>query len=146
VVAAAERGTSVILSPANRTYLDMKYDASSRVGLSWAGFVPLAEAYGWDPGSYLTGLDPAAVLGIECPLWTETVRSIRDVEYLLLPRLPALAEVAWSPAAAGWADLSARLAAQARRWVGLGADFFASPDVAWSASPAHEGLEVEHLG
>ena len=150
VVAAAERGTSVILSPANRTYLDMKYDASSRVGLSWAGNVSLADAYAWDPGSYLTGLDPAAVLGVECPLWTETVRSIRDVEYLLLPRLPALAELAWSPAARDWDDLSARLAAEATRWARLGADFFASPDVPWSAVPApssaHEGLQVEHLG
>jgi hexosaminidase len=129
----------------------MKYDASSRVGLSWAGNVSLADAYAWDPGSYMTGLDPAAVLGIECPLWTETVRSIRDVEYLLLPRLPALAELAWSPTAGGWDDLSARLAAEATRWARLGADFFASPDVPWSAvpgpsSPAHEGLQVEHLG
>jgi hexosaminidase len=146
VVAAAGRGTSVILSPANRTYLDMKYDASSRVGQSWAGYVTVADAYGWDPGSYLTGLDPAAVLGVECPLWTETVRSIRDVEYLLLPRLPAVAERAWSPSAAGWDDFRARLAAQATRWVGLGADFYASPDVPWSASPAGEALEVEHLG
>jgi hexosaminidase len=152
VVAAAERGISVILSPANRTYLDMKYDPSSRVGQSWAGTVSLADAYGWDPGSYVTGLDPAAVLGIECPLWTETVRSVRDVEYLMLPRLPALAELAWSPAARDWDDLSARLAAEATRWAGLGADFFASPDVPWSALPApaapssaHEGLEVEHL-
>jgi hexosaminidase len=150
VVAAAERGTSVILSPANRTYLDMKYDASSRIGLSWAGYVPLADAYAWDPGSYLTGLDPTAVLGVECPLWTETVRSIRDVEYLLLPRLPALAELAWSPAANEWDDLSARLAAEATRWARLGADFFASPDVPWSAVPApssaDDGLQVEHLG
>jgi hexosaminidase len=151
VVAAAERGTSVILSPANRTYLDMQYDASSRVGLSWAGYVSLADAYAWDPGSYLTGLDPAAVLGVECPLWTETVRSIRDVEYLLLPRLPALAELAWSPVASAWDDLSARLAAESTRWARLGADFFAAPDVPWSAvppprSPAHEGLQVEHLG
>jgi hexosaminidase len=129
----------------------MQYDASSRVGQSWAGYVPLPDAYAWDPGSYLTGLDPASVLGIECPLWTETVRSIRDVEYLLLPRLPVLAERAWSPVARDWDDVSTRLAAEATRWAALGADFFAAPDVPWPAVPApasspHEGFQVEHLG
>jgi hexosaminidase len=149
VVAAAERGNKVILSPANRAYLDMQYDASSRVGQSWAGFVALADAYGWDPATRLPGLDPDAVLGLECPLWTETVRSVRDIEYLLLPRMPALAEVAWSPVTAhDWDGFRRRLADQAPRWVALGADFFASPDVPWSSVPrstAHDGLEVEHL-
>ena len=146
VVAAAARGNKVILSPANRTYLDMKYDASSPLGQSWAGNISLADAYGWDPATRLPGLDPDAVLGLECPLWTETVRSIRDIEYLLLPRMPALAEVAWSPAAAhDWDGFRRRLAAESARWIALGADFFASPDVPGPGSTTHDGLEVEHL-
>jgi hexosaminidase len=148
MVDAARRGTRVILSPANHTYLDMKYDAASRAGLSWAGYVPVVQAYGWDPDTSVTGLDPAAVLGVEAPLWTETVPTIRDIEYLMFPRLAALAEIGWSPASArDWDGFRTRLAAQADRWVALGVDFFASPDVPWSpdASAPHEGLEVEHL-
>jgi hexosaminidase len=148
MVDASRRGTRVILSPANRTYLDMKYDEASRAGLSWAGYVPLVQAYGWDPDTSVTGLDPAAVLGVEAPLWTETVRTIRDIEYLMFPRLAAVAEVGWSPAAArDWEGFRARLAAQADRWVALGVGFFAAPEVAWPSvsAAAHDGLEVEHL-
>ena len=39
------------------------------------------------------------MLGVEAPLWTESVTSLADIEYMLLPRLPAIAELGWSPRA-----------------------------------------------
>jgi hexosaminidase len=51
VAAAAARGNRIVLSPANRVYLDMKYDPHTALGLSWAGYVPVPDAYDWDPGS-----------------------------------------------------------------------------------------------
>ena len=47
---AAADGSKVIMSPADRTYLDMKYDADSPLGLDWAGTVDVDRAYDWDPG------------------------------------------------------------------------------------------------
>ncbi|GIG28195.1 family 20 glycosylhydrolase [Cellulomonas marina] len=96
VRAAAASGAGVVLSPASRVYLDMKYDAATRLGLEWAGHVPLAQAYDWEPLAVVPGLDPARVLGVEAALWSETTRSLDDVTELLLPRLAAVAEVAWS--------------------------------------------------
>ncbi len=132
VVAAGNRGHRIIMSPANRSYLDMKYDADSPVGLDWAGYVGLADAYGWDPAGYLPGLDPAAILGVECPLWTETVRTVRDIEYLAFPRLVAVAELGWSPPATrDWTDFRRRVGAQAPRWRALDLAYHRTTEVEW---------------
>jgi hexosaminidase len=118
VVAA---GAKVIMSPANHTYLDMKYHEGSALGLDWAGMITLADAYDWDPTTCVDGLDPTAVFGVESPLWTETVRSVADLDHLLFPRLAAIAEIGWSPAAThDWASFRARLAAQVPHWDALG--------------------------
>ncbi|WP_413471635.1 beta-N-acetylhexosaminidase, partial [Streptomyces sp. MB09-02B] len=121
VAAAARNGTGIVLSPADRIYLDMKYDEDTPLGLDWAGYVDVRRAYDWDPGSYLEGVPGAAVRGVEAPLWTETIVSSADVEYMAFPRLPGVAELGWSPGAVrGWDGYRVRLAAQAARWEVLG--------------------------
>lgn len=132
VLAAMERGAPVIMSPAARSYLDMTYDDRTPVGQSWAGHIAVRDAYGWDPATYVSGVDPAAVLGVEATLWTETIRTFADVELMLFPRLPAIAEVAWSPQpGSGWADFRRRLGAHAAGWDALGVAFYRAPDVPW---------------
>ena len=132
VRAAARSGTPLVLSPASRAYLDMKYDRSTPLGMSWAGYVEVRDAYDWDPASLLDGVGEAQVLGVEAPLWGETIRSMQDVEFLAFPRLPGLAEIGWSPAKArGWNGYRRRLAAQGPRWAALGVHFFRSPQVDW---------------
>ena len=136
VVEAAAAGNKVVLSPANRAYLDMKYDSDTRIGLSWAGSITVQEAAEWDPGRYLPGVDEAAVFGVESPLWTETVATVDDIEYLAFPRLAVLAELGWSPPSARvWTAVRERLGAQAPRWEQLGVDFFRSDEVPWVAGP-----------
>ena len=72
------------------------------------------------------------MLGVEAPLWTETVQNITAAEYLLLPRLPALAEVGWTAAAGkNWESFRTRIAAHAPRWRLLGINYYPSPQVAW---------------
>ncbi len=85
--------------------------------------------------THLPGLDPAAVLGVESPLWTETVRTVRDIEFLAFPRLAATAEQGWSPASKhDWADFRGRLAVVALRWEELGVVYFRSPEIDWIGS------------
>ncbi|MFF3426717.1 beta-N-acetylhexosaminidase [Streptomyces sp. NPDC002602] len=133
VAAAAKAGHPVILSPADRLYLDMKYDKETKPGLAWAGYVPVRRAYSWDPGTYLPGVPESAVLGVEAPLWTETVATRQDWEYLAFPRVLGLAELGWSPAAAlGWDDYRERLAAQGPRLDAQGIGYFRAPDVPWT--------------
>jgi hexosaminidase len=130
LVTAAAQGNRIIMSPADRAYLDMAYDEASPLGLSWAGYVPLRRAYEWNPVAHVPGLDPTAVLGVEAALWTETVVTMADLEYLAFPRLAALAEVAWS-GPGEWESFRRRLAAQGPGWVRRGVNFHRTPEIDW---------------
>ncbi|WP_328364112.1 beta-N-acetylhexosaminidase [Streptomyces sp. NBC_00445] len=132
VAAAARGGTGIILSPADRIYLDMKYDANTPLGLSWAGYVEVQRAYDWDPGEYLAGVPASAVRGVEAPLWSETITKSADIEYMAFPRLAGVAELGWSPASThDWGDYRVRLAAQGARWDAMGIGYYRSPQVPW---------------
>jgi hexosaminidase len=121
----------LIMSPANRTYLDMKYHETTTLGLTWAGLVDVRAALEWDPERVITGVAPGAVLGVEAPLWSETLEHMRDAEFMAFPRLAAIAEVGWSPAPAEWKEFATRLGAQAPRWVALGVNFHRAPGIPW---------------
>jgi len=112
----------------------MKYGDDTMLGLKWAGLVPLRRAYDWDPETIVPGLSPGSVMGIEAPLWSETTANIRDVEFLAFPRLAAIAEVGWSPAAGqNWETFRVRLGAQAPRWTALGINWYRAPEIDWQS-------------
>ncbi|MEU3936357.1 beta-N-acetylhexosaminidase [Streptomyces sp. NPDC029044] len=134
VVKAAQSGTGLILSPADRVYLDMKYTKETPLGLSWAGYVEVRRSYDWDPGAYLPGVPGGAVRGVEAPMWSETLENSGHIEFMAFPRLPGVAELGWSPAASlDWERYKVRLAAQAERWDALGMEWYRSPQVPWGA-------------
>lgn len=117
VVAAAARGHQILLSPANRVYLDMKHDAGDRLGLDWAGLVDVRDSYDWDPGTAVPGLPASAIIGVEAALWTETVLTEDDLFAMLLPRLAAVAEVGWSaPEVRDWESFAEDLREHAPLW------------------------------
>jgi hexosaminidase len=129
---ALNYGAKVILSPGSRTYLDMKYDANTELGLRWAGLIEVRHAYDWDPATFMKGVTEANIVGVEAPIWSETVRNITSVQYLAVPRLPALAEVAWTPQSArSWDSFRERIAAHAPRWNILGVNYYRSPQIPW---------------
>lgn len=136
VAEATKAGTKLILSPADRTYLDMKYDRNTDLGQTWAGLVEVDRSYDWDPAAYLasSGVDPGAVLGVEAPLWSETLSTSDHIEKMAFPRLPGVAEIGWSPQSArDWDTYKVRLAAQGPRLTALGIDYYRSPVVPWPA-------------
>jgi len=129
---AVPQGAKVIMGPATRAYLDMKYDASTQLGLDWAGHVEVPDAYAWDPATQLPGVGESDVLGVEALLWTETVCSRADLETMALPRLLGIAEIGWSPAAGrGGEEYKLRLAAHGPRMEAMGRQFYRSPTVPW---------------
>ncbi|SES18289.1 hexosaminidase [Lentzea xinjiangensis] len=142
VAAAARRGSEVLMSPANRVYLDMKYDENTELGLDWAGHVEVRDAYDWNPGTHLAGVTEADVRGVEAPLWTETVRTSAEVEHLAFPRLAVAAELGWAPESAhDWDRFKRALGAQGPRWEVRGVRFHRSPQVPWQvrSDPARGG-------
>jgi hexosaminidase len=132
VVARVAEGMRVVMSPANKAYLDMKYNPSTPLGLTWAGYIEVQTAYEWDPGSHVTGVPESAVLGVEAPLWSETLRDLDDIEFMAFPRLAAIAELGWSPAAThDWASFRERLGAYGPQWTARGVDFYRSSQIDW---------------
>ena len=91
-----EKGMPILLSPAKKAYLDMKYNEDSEFGLNWAAYIELENAYNWNPSTYFSDLDPSVILGLEAPLWSETIYDSASLEYLAFPRAIAYAELAWS--------------------------------------------------
>lgn len=131
-VIQAQRGGMIILSPGPHAYLDMKYDSATALGLKWAGFINLRTAYDWDPTTLIPGVGAQSILGLEAPLWAETLLTRQDYEYLAFPRLAAIAELAWSPREqVGWDSFRVRMAQQGTRLAALGVNFARVPDVSW---------------
>ncbi len=131
---AAAQGASVLMSPASKAYMDMQYDATTRLGQHWAGFVEVQTAYQWDPTTFIADLPEVQIVGIEAPLWTETLRTLGDLEYMAFPRLPGINEIGWSPVEGlAWDEYSVRLASHAARLACLGINFYRSPQVVWPA-------------
>ncbi len=109
-LAAVDKKMKVLMSPAKKAYLDMQYDSLSPYGLHWAGYISVQDAYNWDPLSYVPGLDADHILGIEAPLWSETISDSSSLEYLAFPRLICLAELGWTPQSLrSWEDFNRRL-------------------------------------
>ena len=132
VTAALQYGSKLIMSPSNRAYLDMKYTQGSELGLTWSALIEVKDSYDWDPATYMPGVTDANIIGVEAPIWGETVRNITAVEYLVLPRLPALAEVAWTPQSQrNWESFRTRIAAHAPRWRTMGVNYYPSPQIPW---------------
>ncbi|SET34270.1 beta-N-acetylhexosaminidase [Thalassotalea agarivorans] len=109
----ASRGSRIIMSHANKAYLDIKYDENETLGQDWAGLNSIQNSYQWDPQAIIPGLNPDAVYGVEAALWTETIDSMSDAQYMMFPRLIGLAEVAWTQQSQrDWQSYVERLDAQ----------------------------------
>ena len=131
-IKAAENGNKIILSPASKAYLDMKYDSLSKHGLDWAGLIPVDSAYMWNPSTFIKDLPQASILGIEAPLWSETISNSSELEYLAFPRIIGYAELGWSSSEnCNWEDYKKRLAAQKSFLERKGVNFYRTPVIDW---------------
>ena len=129
-----ERGGALIMSAADVAYLDMKYAEDFPLGLTWAAIIDVRAAYEWEPTAVLDVPD-AVILGIEAPLWSETTRTLSEVEQLVFPRAAAQAEIAWSPKEAPervWESFRKRLGSLAPLWKAEGVEFHPADEIPWS--------------
>lgn len=129
---AAENGSKILFSPASRMYMDMKYDSLSPYGLTWAGLIPVDHGYRWDPGTLVEGLPEESILGLEAPLWSETISDLTGLEYLAFPRALGYAELGWSRAdGLDWEDYKRRLAQQRPYFMAMDINFHPTELVDW---------------
>ncbi|WP_372784538.1 family 20 glycosylhydrolase [Phenylobacterium sp.] len=121
-VTAAGKGHDAILAPAPWLYFDNQQAAglSSPPGRGFT--VRLRDVYGFNPlPAPLTPEATRHLLGLQGNLWTEHIRTDRQLEAMAFPRAAAVAEVAWSaPERRDWASFARRLPAQFGRYAALG--------------------------
>lgn len=97
---AVRNGYDVILSPGSHCYLDGYQDAPNVAPEAMGGFTPLEKVYGFIPGESLSAEQREKhVKGVQGNLWTEYVPTEAQVEYMLYPRMLALAEIGWNDTA-----------------------------------------------
>ncbi|WP_435622979.1 family 20 glycosylhydrolase [Flagellimonas sp.] len=131
-IKAAKNGNKVILSPAKKAYLDMKYDSLSKHGLDWAGHITVDSAYIWNPSTFIPNLPLESILGIEAPLWSETISNSSEMEYLAFPRIIGYAELGWSQSEKlDWEEYRIRLAKQKAFLEKKKVNYYRSPKVDW---------------
>ncbi|RAJ09186.1 family 20 glycosylhydrolase [Arenibacter echinorum] len=132
---AVEKGLKVILSPGKKAYLDMKYDTLSKYGLNWAGLIPVDTGYVWTPERYVQGINKENILGIEAPLWSETVSNMDEVEYLAFPRMIGYSELSWSTEENRvWDNYKVRLGNQAPYLDKMNVKYYPSKLIEWKKS------------
>lgn len=131
-VLAINQGNQVLVSPATKTYLDMQYDSTTQLGLHWAAYIELDDAYNWDPTELDSAVKKANILGVEAPLWSETITNREEIEFMMFPRLAAIAEVAWTKKELrSWESFSERLKKHTARWDAMGLNYYKSPKLVW---------------
>jgi len=96
-IEAARSGHDVVMTPNRQTYFNYAQDSSREGPGHTGGLLTLMTVYHFDPTEGMTPAEAKHVLGGQACLWTEYVPAPADVEYLLFPRLFAMAEVLWSP-------------------------------------------------
>ncbi len=124
-IAAIRSGHDVVMTPMSYCYFDL-YQADPRTEpLAAGGLLTLKKVYSFDPAPPgLTGKERAHILGGQGNLWTEYVPTPEHAEYMLLPRMAALAEVLWTPESRrNWDDFLSRLQSHFKRLESMGVSF-----------------------
>jgi len=130
---SAASGHDVVMTPTKYCYID-HYQSTNHAAEPRAigGYLPLARVYEFEPlPDQLAPEFDSHVLGGQANLWTEYIPNLRQVEYMMFPRLAALAEVDWSPKSArDWESFQARARMNERRLELLGVNYrpLAKPD------------------
>jgi len=112
-IEAAQLGHDVIMTPTSFCYFDYYQTADTQdEPLGIGGYVPIEKVYSLEPvPTILTKEQGKHILGAQANLWTEYIASTEHVEYMILPRMAALAEVQWTqPEKKDFKDFTTRLA------------------------------------
>ena len=97
-IAAAKQSHDVIMTPnAGGLYFDHKQSNSPDEPTNIGGFAPYTSSYAYDPMPKELNADQQKyVIGVQANLWTEYIQTPVKVEYMIIPRVFSLAEIAWS--------------------------------------------------
>ncbi|WP_442591070.1 beta-N-acetylhexosaminidase [Pedobacter sp. AW31-3R] len=98
-IAAAQQNHDVIMTPSsNGLYFDYAQSTSKDEPVNIGGVNPYSMTYKYDPVPEVLSADQKKyILGVQANLWTEYIQTPEKVEYMVLPKMFALSEIAWTP-------------------------------------------------
>ena len=99
-IAAAKQGNHVIMTPNSHCYLDYHQtcnpDSLGENLAPWKHYLPLQVCFEFNPFDQLSEEESAYINGLQANVWCEFIKTFDHVQFMTLPRMSALAEVAWS--------------------------------------------------
>lgn len=124
---AFDKGFKTVLCPRLPLYFDFVQDSTQKIGRKWAGnFVPIKSVYEFPDKEILEHpKSQELVRGIQANIWTESVSTEQHLDYMLFPRITALAESAWTnPVKKNYPDFELRLKRHLRLFAESGLYYF----------------------
>jgi len=124
-IEAAGLGHDVVMTPTSDCYIDYYQGPMDQEPLAIGGYLPLSKVYGFNPLPKELSTEAAKhILGGQVNLWTEFVPNIEHAEYMVFPRIAALAEALWSPnEVRNWEDFSHRIQLFMKRYDLMGINY-----------------------
>ena len=146
-IAAAKQDHYVVMTPGSHVYLDHA-QSQKEDSVTIGGYTPLDKTYSYNPiPKELTGEQSKFVMGSQGNVWTEYIKNIRKVEYMIFPRMSALSEVLWTdPAKKNWSDFEKRMQTQFNRYRLWGTNFsnaYYGVDASIIPAAGNKGLQVK---
>ena len=124
-VAAAQSGHYAVMTPTSHCYFDYYQGDPSLEPPAFGGNITLKKVYGFEPvPAALTPQESRFILGAQANHWSEFIPTPEHLQYMMFPRLAALAEVVWSPKESrNWDDFSSRMKSQYARYEKAGISY-----------------------
>jgi hexosaminidase len=97
-IEAAKTGHDVVMTPGSHCYFDHYQGLENKEPLAIGGFLPIDTVYSYNPvPTALSEAEAKHVLGAQANVWTEYIPDEKQAEYMIYPRILAMAEILWSP-------------------------------------------------
>ena len=97
-IKAVKAGNQAIMTPGKYCYLDAFQDAPNTQPMALGGYLTLEKVYSFEPvPDSLSTKEAELILGVQGNVWTEHIPTPEHYEYMIYPRILALAEIGWSP-------------------------------------------------
>ena len=124
-IAAAREGHDVVMTPTSHCYIDYYQGRPGDEPPAIGGYLPLSKVYSFDPRPAELDVEEGHhILGVQANLWTEYIGTPSHAEYMMFPRIAAMAEVGWTiKNKRNWEGFLGRMAAQYDRYRRVGINF-----------------------
>lgn len=130
-IAAARMGHDVIMTPGSHLYFDFYQADPKTQPYAIGGYTPIKRVYSYNPvpEDSLSVAERKHIIGVQANTWAEYIPTEKHMEYMMFPRMLALAEIAWTPQELkDWDDFKPRMNAHISTLQDMGVNAFTLSD------------------